>query len=386
MKALHAEVCSIFLEDKEKHPGVIKCVAGSGFTKNIIGIAEYKIGEGFTGTVAKIGKEFKIDSREELESLKDIWIGRYDKFQWKSGQSEFRNLLAIPLKIKDQTLGVIKVENKSGDSPFTGEDLTVFKTIANVIALAIENASLHQKVEEQIKKEGDAWKEVSFRAGHKMGNALFGLRGNIDWLNIISSKELLNKEEIGQSAQETQESLNAANRIIKEFKDYARPDELNLEFVDVNQVLEKAIAESEKSVQEVNFKRDYADKLPKIKIDIMKFKQSISELIENACCLMNNKGQLTVYSNFSSDQDKYRVGTSDDEDFISVIVKDTGKGIPTENKEKIFLPFFSTTAKGTGLGLAIVKQYIEKHGGKIVEIGEYGQGAEFLIVMPVIKH
>jgi len=46
MQTLHAEVCSIFLEDKENEPGVLKCVAGSGFASKIVGRASYKIGEG----------------------------------------------------------------------------------------------------------------------------------------------------------------------------------------------------------------------------------------------------------------------------------------------------------------------------------------------------
>lgn len=157
MKALHADVCSIYLEDKEMEPGVLKCVAGSGFAERIVGKATYKFGEGFTGTVANVGTEFNIKSREELESLevngKRVWRGKHDREQWKSKESEFRNCIALPLKIKNHILGVIKVENKDerlGDF-FTDEDLLIFKTIANVIALTIENAKLHQKTEEQSK-------------------------------------------------------------------------------------------------------------------------------------------------------------------------------------------------------------------------------------------
>jgi signal transduction protein with GAF and PtsI domain len=155
MNALHAEVCSIFLEDKEKEPGVLKCVAGSGFAEHIVGVSKYKMGEGFTGTVAKVGREFNIKSREELENVevdgKKVWKGKFDPKQWPSGKSEFRNCLAVPLKIKEQILGVIKVENKDETlgEYFTDENLTIFKTIANVIALTIENARLHQKAEEQ---------------------------------------------------------------------------------------------------------------------------------------------------------------------------------------------------------------------------------------------
>ncbi len=150
MKTLNAEVCSIFLR-KEDDPNKIICVAGSGFAKNIIGIAEYQIGEGFTGKIFESGKGKNIRSREELE--RGEWTGRYDNVQWAAaGKNEFRNMIALPLRIKEKALGVIKVENKKGATSFSDEDHSVFETIANVIALAIENARLQKQSEAQSKK------------------------------------------------------------------------------------------------------------------------------------------------------------------------------------------------------------------------------------------
>jgi len=140
MEVLHAEVCSIFLEDKESQPGVLKCVAGSGFAKNIVDIGEYKIGEGFTGSVAKHGGEYNIKSPKELQNLKikggKVWLGKYDPNQWEKGKNKFRNLIALRLEIKGQTLGVIKAENKIEDfgPHFSDEDAKTFNTIATVIS------------------------------------------------------------------------------------------------------------------------------------------------------------------------------------------------------------------------------------------------------------
>ena len=165
MKTLNAEVCSIFVEDKEDNPGVLKCVAGSGFAQKIVGKAKYKIGEGFTGSVAKYGGEYNIKSRHELKNLEingqKVWKGKFDKKQWESGENEFRNAIGLPLKIKDQTLGVIKVENKIDGDCFSDQDLVNFKTIANVIALTIENVRLHQKAEEQSKTISSALADVA---------------------------------------------------------------------------------------------------------------------------------------------------------------------------------------------------------------------------------
>ncbi|MCP4347549.1 MAG: GAF domain-containing protein [Desulfobacterales bacterium] len=389
MTTLHAEVCSIFLEDKENEPGVIKCVAGSGYAKRIVGIAKYQIGEGFTGTVAKSGKEFIIRNPQELQIFeKDgIWKKKFDHLQWPFGKSEFRNVLALPLKIKEQILGVIKVENKLKEygNFFTNEDLRTFRTIANVIALTIENAKLFQKAEEQIKikEERDVWKEVSFRAAHKIGNALFGLRGHVDWLQIVFDEKPLNEKEIISAIQKAKQRLNEANSIVREFKGYIRPDELKLELANINKVLEQAISEVEKATDDkkIYFNREYTDNLPQIEIDIVKFKQCVKELIENACHFIDKRGQISVRSTISYEY-KQKIDMFSEEDFIFIIVKDTGKGVLQENKTKIFQPFFSTTAEGSGLGLAIVQEHIEKYGGKIAEVGDYGIGAEFIIILP----
>ncbi len=153
LNTLSAEICSIWLEEKDKHPGYIRCVAGHGFDKNIVNIAEYKIGEGFTGHIVKSGKEYNIRNEKELNILKKnkIWSQKYDHLQYAKGKNSFKNLIAVPLVIKDTILGAIKVENKIGDRTFSNEDLTVLKTIANVIALAIQNSLLHQKLEMQLK-------------------------------------------------------------------------------------------------------------------------------------------------------------------------------------------------------------------------------------------
>ncbi len=114
MQTLNTEICSIFLR-KEDDPNKIICVAGSGLAKNIINKAEYKIGEGLTGGVAANGKYVVVQSKEELEKQKEggHWLGKFENSQFEGSASEFRNLLAVPMKIKDKILGVIKVENKN---------------------------------------------------------------------------------------------------------------------------------------------------------------------------------------------------------------------------------------------------------------------------------
>ena len=73
------------------------------------------------------------------------------------------------------------------------------------------------------------------------------------------------------------------------------------------------------------------------------------------------------------------------ERYLKIMFKDNGEGIPISNKDKIFAPFYSTYPHGTGLGLAIIKYIIEAHGGTIYERGNYKEGAEFVIFLPLAK-
>jgi two-component system nitrogen regulation sensor histidine kinase NtrY len=87
---------------------------------------------------------------------------------------------------------------------------------------------------------------------------------------------------------------------------------------------------------------------------------------------MNKKGTITIRTHFDNKQKKLRIEISD-----------SGPGVPEKDKQKLFLPHFSTKKKGTGLGLAIVNQVINEHNG-IIEIQENKpMGATFIIQVPI---
>lgn len=144
-EVLDAEVCSIFLNEQDD-PLLIRCVAGSGFAEAIVGMAEYRSGEGFTGKVFQRGQTAIIGPSSELEELRrrNDFQGKYDDVQWAAfgGKSQFRNGVASPLKIGDNTIGVIKVENKRRGE-FSAADVAILEAVTNgVLSVAIQNARL----------------------------------------------------------------------------------------------------------------------------------------------------------------------------------------------------------------------------------------------------
>jgi signal transduction histidine kinase len=110
-----------------------------------------------------------------------------------------------------------------------------------------------------------------------------------------------------------------------------------------------------------------------LKTDPEQMSRVFTNIISNAVQSMNGKaGELNI-------------GTAADDDFVSIIFKDTGCGIPAENLQKIFEPLFTTKPKGIGLGLAISRRLVEQNGGKIEVASQVGQGTTFTVKLPLEK-
>jgi two-component system NtrC family sensor kinase len=113
------------------------------------------------------------------------------------------------------------------------------------------------------------------------------------------------------------------------------------------------------------------DAIPAIESDRGQLQQLFLNIINNALDAMSENGHLEI-----------RLEPRGQE-AVSVTIKDDGCGIPKEDLDRIFEPFFSRKAQGTGLGLSISYGIVEKLGGRISVASEVGRGTTFTIVLPV---
>jgi len=122
----------------------------------------------------------------------------------------------------------------------------------------------------------------------------------------------------------------------------------------------------------VNIKKSLDKALPMILIDKAQIEEVITNLVVNAIQAFNTNGEITVKTKANSSS-------------IYIEVIDDGPGIPKENLEKIFRPFFSSKGygKGTGLGLSIVKRIINEHKGSVKVQSQTGKGTTFTIQLPI---
>ncbi len=166
--------------------------------------------------------------------------------------------------------------------------------------------------------------------------------------------------------------VDRINRQITDFLRYSRPIKLDLQPIKIRDVIEDSLRIIEPQAEDHNIKISIVEheEIPNVLGDPEILRSVFNNLFINSAQAMENTG-----GNLS-------VVISSDIESVKIEVKDTGNGIPEENLEKIFEPYFSTKETGTGLGLAIVKRIIDDHNGKIEVESKENDGAKFTVELP----
>jgi signal transduction histidine kinase len=140
----------------------------------------------------------------------------------------------------------------------------------------------------------------------------------------------------------------------------------------------EVLVATEARKKNVTLSKKYAPDLPQVKVDAEQIKQVLLNMLLNGIQAIKGEGQIWIETRM------VQVPTADTtESFVQIEIRDTGMGIPKENLEKIFDPFFSTRPEGSGLGLAISHQIIHEHGGFINVESEVGKGTSFKVHLPL---
>ena len=172
-------------------------------------------------------------------------------------------------------------------------------------------------------------------------------------------------------------------KIVKHLREFSRQTKPEFKEIDVNQPVENALMITGQQLlnQNISIVRRLSQDLPKVIGDSNQLEQVFINLISNARDAMDNvEGikELTISSYLVDDEESPS---------IAVSVKDTGIGIPKENLDKVFEPFFSTkpVGKGTGLGLSLCYGILETHGGRLEISSQPGKGTELRIILPLSR-
>jgi len=351
--------------------------------------------------------------------------------------------LLIPLKSKDELAALLVLGPRSTRGDFPPEDLELLEILGRQAAIAIDNnnyieeskaliqrlteADLREKYVSELEEKNSSleklYKELkntqsqliqSEKMGslgqlvagiaHELNNPISFIYANmkqlenyVEGINAVLAElgdkaegklpedlekkldELDKKYDLkyirGDIDELIDESLEGSQRVkdlVLNLRNFSRLDEAEFKSVNLHEGLDSSLKLLNNEFKNrIEVIREYGD-IPPVYCNPGQINQVFMNLLINAGQAITGKGSI-------------RVRTHSENETVFIEVKDTGKGIPADIRDKIFDPFFTTkdVGEGTGLGLSISYNIIKEHGGKIRVDSEPGEGTEFIIALPI---
>jgi putative methionine-R-sulfoxide reductase with GAF domain len=349
----HSDRGTLYLVDNEK--GELWSLITLGDEMREIRL---KIGEGLAGFVAKSG---------ETINIKDVHKDPRFKadFDRASGYTT-KNMICFPIKNnKGNIVGVLQLLN-SANGEFTKRDEEFLAALSIHSAIALNNAELVEKL-----LQGERVQSLG-----KMANFLIQ---DIKKPILVSKRyaEHLRTKSLPLDAVQVLdmllEQLNQVADLVQTTSSYSEGKtvlrmlnvSLNSTFTDYASRIEQFVGNRKCQIQN-EFDKDVT-----VKLDVKEFFQTYQHIIKNACDAMPEGGKIIISTKRADKK-------------VEIYFKDNGLGISDGFKDKIFEPFMTLGKKeGTGLGLTITKKIIEAHDGTINVQSALGEGATFIITLPI---
>ncbi len=217
-----------------------------------------------------------------------------------------------------------------------------------------------------------AWEEVARRIAHEIKNPLTPIR--------LSTERMLKKWEqkdkdfdqvFERSAKTIVNEVNSLKRLVDEFSRLGKMPEIKRTPTNLSGIINEVL-NLYKDYKEFNINTAIPDNLPLIEVDGEQFKRVLINIFDNAFQAMGSSGQIDLNVHFDNQSNK-----------IFIDIADYGPGLRDEDKERVFLPYFSTKKGGTGLGLAIANKIVSEHMGTIKVRDNNPKGTIFTIELPI---
>ncbi len=235
-------------------------------------------------------------------------------------------------------------------------------------------------------QKATAWQEVAQRIAHEIKNPLTPIQLSADRIRNYAQKLAdENSPErarihglILQCAATVREEVSGLKALVDEFSRFARFPVVKPAPTRLNELVESTLSLYPDPASGITLQADLAEKLPLITADAALLRRVLTNLLRNASdALSDSDGDTSAPKEIL-----IRTRYLEESHCVELTVADSGSGIPPEDKEGLFLPFFSTKETGMGLGLAIVSRIISEHQGTIRVEDNQPRGTRFIIELP----
>ena len=287
-----------------------------------------------------------LNNPDDLDTRKEGWMKKKDHTEFPVGFT-----INNHLSIRGERIGKI----------------VVFRDLTNIYKIQEEILRMDRLV---------SLGKLASGIAHELRNPLAGIKTTAQALGEEMSGDDSRREYLHRITKE----IDRLNDLLKTFFSFAKPQNLNLVHCHIKDIINEIIPFLIKEIADkgIRFVESYHPQLPKIKVDKTQMHQVFLNLFLNAIQAMPNGGDLKIEASpMISNTSK-----GGKQNFIKVVISDTGRGIPSHIVHKIFDPFFTTRPKGIGLGLSITYQIIKKHEGTIKVESQWEKGTSFVINLP----
>ncbi len=220
---------------------------------------------------------------------------------------------------------------------------------------------------------------LSAGVAHEIRNPLNAMKGAVVHMKRRRADDPL----VQEYTQLVSEEIDRLNRFVTEFLYFAKQAKPVIVPTDINRLIlsMQNLFREQAQGKGIILQNELAPDLPMVRVDPQQIEQVVVNLLINAMDAMPQGGRLKISSTPFTSSDN---GAGPDR--VRIIVEDTGIGIPPENLQSIFDPFFSTKETGTGLGLPLSLGIVEAHGGALRVQSKAGKGTAVIMELPLDAH
>jgi len=312
---------------------------------------------------------YPIDTaRENMEKMRSNRYGPLGKLNPTSMTITTKQGEEVPVTL---SASIITVEGKEVSS------VGVFTDMREILQM---RKDLEEAQEQVIRAEKLAsLGKLAATIAHEINNPLAAVLTYIRLIMKLIALGRFTEERIDNISQylNTMETETArCGEIVKNLLAFSRQSHLNIKLNNIEEIIEKSLnlVTHDLEIREIQLVKEIESDLPSIQCDFRQIQQVLLNLMSNASEAMTQGGELTVTAK-----------QIEGEDFLEVVISDTGCGIPKEDLKNIFEPFFTTKeeGKGVGLGLSVVYGIITRHNGSIEVESEFNKGSAFKVRLPI---